>query len=53
VAGLRKDPLGELMRSPDLLAAMGSTSKGREGKVGMGGWDLLIREWREAERAYF
>ena len=36
-AGLRQDPLGELKRSPDPLAAIrGPTSKGREGK-GKGG----------------
>jgi len=28
------DPLGELMRSPDPLATMESTSKGREGRGG-------------------
>jgi len=31
-AGLRPNPLGELMRCPDPLAAMGGTSKGREGR---------------------
>ena len=36
VAGLRPDPLGELKRSPDLLAAIrGGTSKGR-GREGRG-----------------
>jgi len=36
-AGLRSDPLGELKRSPDPLAAIrGATSKGR-GREGRGG----------------
>jgi len=41
---LHPDPLGELMRSPDLVAAMGATSKGR-GKERRGG--LLIRGGRK------
>ena len=39
-AGLRPDPLGELKRSPDPLAAIrGPTSKGRwNGREGRGKW---------------
>jgi len=47
--GLRHDPLGELMRAPPVLSAMGvPTSKGREGK-GRRRRGLLIREGREGE----
>jgi len=33
-ARLHPDPLGELTHSPDHLAAMGPTYKGREGREG-------------------
>ena len=52
-AGLRPDPLGELKRSPDPLAAItGPTSKGRgrEGREGTGGKEGKGREGRGEER---
>ena len=57
-AGLRPDPLGELKRSPDPLAAIrGPTSKGRgregrgrKGKEGRGGKGGEGREGREKGR---
>jgi len=48
-AGLRPDPLGELKRSPDPLAAIrGPTSKGGEGE-GWGGKGRGEEGWREGE----
>jgi len=44
-AGLRPDPLGDLIRSPDPLAAIrGPTFKGREGKGGRGGEGPTYKE---------
>jgi len=54
-AGLRPDQLEELKRSPDLLAAMGPTSKGRGGEGGKGGEGiihLLLPQAHTAVAAY-
>ena len=49
-AGLRPDPLGELKRSPDPLAAIrGPTSKGREGREGEGEGKGRLRRGKGGE----
>jgi len=49
-AGLRPDPLGDLMHSPDSVASTrGATSKRRKERDGGEGRDLLIRGGREGE----